>query len=332
MNGSRFLPLHEVPRSAVEVFLRTRGVEPAVIDWKYFDSDFNSGQPRGYVWSFDGVVRGFVGLIPYVLVTPGGPQRAAWTCDWALETPDSAPGMGILLYRKVAEAQGWLTALGGNEVTRRMLPRMATHTVEGAANVWHKPVRTGIFLRKLGGRIGQRLARTRLGQLPLSTALRRRPRGVEVANGVAEELAPFLSKGRLQTGPQYELDYVRWQIARCPVLRAMTFWSSDSCAALAWHPLDEVETWRATMWLTGDPYEAPLVLTELLRTAGERGAAVVSLLSSPGEKTLNALLRRAGFLRARAPRPLYLFAPPGAEYPSEFARHSWLDTDLAYRF
>ena len=129
MKDASIRPLSDVSRDSVERYLLSRGSRPDMIAWKYFDATFNRGRERGLVWVHRGEVRGFIGLIPFRLRTQDVLRDAVWTCDWSLEDPRRSPGMGIVLLRAAIAAAPVAISLGGNEMTRALLPRIAAQTI-----------------------------------------------------------------------------------------------------------------------------------------------------------------------------------------------------------
>ena len=117
-----------------------------IVRWKYFDSRFNRGRERGYAWVKDGKIGGFLGLIPFQVVINGRIADAAWTCDWSVQD-QSARGVGILLMRQAQNKYEFLTQLGGNEATQRIMSRLSSMTVNDAGIVFHLPLRMGSVLR-----------------------------------------------------------------------------------------------------------------------------------------------------------------------------------------
>jgi len=138
-------------------YLGREGNSAEIVQWKYFDSRFNANRERGYAWVKDGRIGGFIGLIPFQVWINGRIAGAAWTCDWSVQD-QSGRGTGILLIRQAQEKYEFLTQLGGNEATQRIISRLAAITVNDAGMRFYLPLRLGAILR---------LARRRLPQIPL---------------------------------------------------------------------------------------------------------------------------------------------------------------------
>ena len=117
-----------------------------IVRWKYFDSRFNRDRERGYAWVKDGKIGAFLGLVPFQVVLNGRVADAAWTCDWSVQD-QSAKGVGILLIRQAQNRYEFLTQLGGNDATQRIVSRLSSMTENDAGVVYHLPLRVGSALR-----------------------------------------------------------------------------------------------------------------------------------------------------------------------------------------
>ena len=332
------LPMSEVPGDWVREYLARRGMPRHVVEWKYFDRTFTGGNP-GYVWISADRVRGFVGVIPFAVAGGGEQHGAQWFCDWSLERPEATPGMGIVLLKTAARGTPHLLSLGGNVTSRNLLPRLASLTVSDAGVSFTRYLRLGGILRRVERRIPVGPL-TRVPVLPLVPVRlsRRPPGGVAVAteSGVVADIAPLL-EGSPGGGwfPRYDLDYVRWQIARCPELVSGTCLARDGAsvraAAVFWRPLNSTHTWRLALWTkpdSGPCLEA--VLSESLNTIYRQRGMIASVLVSRLDVDVITALRAQGF-RLDGRRPLHLFhSEPPAFYALQ--QLSYLDTDLAYRF
>ena len=221
------------------------------VRWKYFDSRFNRGRERGYAWVKDGKMGGFLGLVPFQVVARDRVIEAAWTCDWSVQDP-TARGIGILLMRQAQEKYEYLTQLGGNEGTQRIMSRLSSMMANDAGMVFHLPLRVGAMLR---------VARRKVPKLPvdgLSFVNRlplRWPRGstssdnVTFEPGVSKVLGLFLEPaqhGELYS--RYDLEYVQWQVGDCPFLFSETCTVTDAstprAAALIWREKASPDFWR----------------------------------------------------------------------------------------
>jgi hypothetical protein len=311
------------------------------VRWKYFDSRFNRGRERGYAWVKGGKMGGFLGLVPFQVVARDRVMEAAWTCDWSVQDP-TARGIGILLMRQAQEKYEYLTQLGGNEGTQRIMSRLSSLMANDAGMVFHLPMRVGAVLR---------VARRKLPKLPVD-ALRfvnrlplRWPRGVASPGnvtfepGVSKILGSFLEPSQHgELYARYDLEYVQWQVGDCPLLFSETCYVTDGstprAAALCWTEKASPDFWRFAVWSReGGEAELETLLSSVIRRVYDHKGFLLSFVVSRLDQSLIGLLRRRNFLAAPRRRPLHIIArKKTGETVPELWPLSYLDTDYAHRF
>jgi hypothetical protein len=165
-----------------------------------------------------------------------------------------------------------------------------------------------------------------LDQIPL------RGRGIKpqggVRPGVATELEPLLN-GR------YSLDYLTWQIGRCPALSCYTCMAPKADAGiLLWTPPAGIGFWRMAPVFrenSGDGLRTALALA-IRHVYESRGLRISVLVSHRDEQLLRAV-EESGFRAARERRMMNVLARPAlVQSAEEPAAVSFLDSDMAYRF
>lgn len=338
---SAFAPLSSIAPSALIEYLGREGNSSEIVQWKYFDSRFNRSRERGYAWMKDGKIGGFIGLIPFQVAIGGRVAESAWTCDWSVQD-QTGRGTGILLIRQAQEHYEFLTQLGGNEATQRIISRLASKTVNDAGLMFYLPLRLGAILR---------LARRRLPRIPMdAVGLVNRmplrwpqkptsPDRVIFEPGVSNVLSSLLKPeqhGDIYS--RYDLEYMRWQIDACPLL------SSESCyivgesvprvAALIWRQKASPDFWRMAMWsCKGADREVDVLLSHVIRHVYDRNGFLLSIVVSRLETSIIDVLRSRQFLAAPRRRPLHIIHSKRTGEPvPELWPLSYLDTDFAYRF
>jgi hypothetical protein len=335
------VPLSEVPVELLRDFLGRVGMSREVVDWRYLDDDFNRGRNRGFAWIRRDRIEGMIGLIPFRISGNGPDREVNWSSDWILADPTSNPGMGILLLRRAIESSTALYALGGNENTRKLLPRIATHTVPDAGQGMHLLLRSGAILRRVEQRgVLARLPKPRLlYMLPLrwipgpvpSSEIRTEP-------GVSRAIAPLLESRHGESwSPRYDFTYVSWQVGRSPLIRCWTSYAfSDGeprAAAVYWSPAASSDFWRLAVWYRpGSRDRLETVLRYAISEIYRRGGMAVSAIVSRRDSEVQAALWAKGFLRLAGARPLYVCAGQDHKPVPELSGLSYLDSDLAYRF
>jgi len=337
---SVFQPLSSVePRELIE-YLGREGNSAEIVQWKYFDSRFNRNRERGYTWVKDGKIGGFIGLIPFQVVLDGRIADAAWTCDWSVQD-QTGKGTGILLVRQAQEKYDFLTQLGGNEATQKIISRLAAITVNDAGVRFYLPLRLGAIFR---------MARRRLPDIPFDAVglLNRLPMhlprriptsAVVFESGVSTALSGLIEPeqhGEMYS--RYDFEYVRWQVGDCPWLFSETCYTGGSsrprAAALIWREKAATDFWRIAFWSRrGADKELELVLGAAVRRIYESNGFLISAVVSRLDATATGLLRSKQFLASPRRRPLHIIDSRKTGKPvPELWPLSFLDTDFAYRF
>jgi hypothetical protein len=75
---------------------------------------------RGFVRRSSGKIVAYGGLIPLRFLTTNGTVRSGHIIDWAAAR--GTPGVGLRLYKRVAEMAGGAIGIGGAKITRELLP------------------------------------------------------------------------------------------------------------------------------------------------------------------------------------------------------------------
>jgi hypothetical protein len=334
-----FQPLSALDPELLVEYLGREGFPADIVRWKYFDARFNRGWERGYAWVKDGKIGGFLGLIPFHVVLNGRVADAAWTCDWSVQD-QSAKGVGILLIRQAQNRYEFLTQLGGNEATQRIVGRLSSMTENEAGIVYHLPLRVGAALRVVR-RKKPNLPVDAIGlvnRIPMRWPRRISPGTVRFEPGVSEKLSSFLEpERRSDFYARYDFPYLKWQITDSPHLTAETCFdargSEPRAAALIWRE-EQPDFWRlAIWWRTGAEKEMDLVLSSAIRRVFESGGYILSFVVSRLDQAAIDLVRGKGFVAAPRRRPLHIIVSKkdGSPIP-EMWPLSYLDTDYAYRF
>lgn len=334
------------PELVREYFVR-RGYSTDLIEWKYFDARFNRSRERGYVWINEGRVKGFIGLIPFKLTEVSGTRKVVWTCDWHVEEAQLKPGVGVLLLRKAMASNPYLATLGGNEITRAIVPRLASKTVPDAAVAFHLPLRLAAALDRLQrlypefGRMAafRRMTRSPLTKMPLRPWLSRRSRDpLKWVDGVSPSSAHLFSMGTADGAPEpvYDREHLEWQLVRCPKVRSISCFlgapEQPDAAGLLWSSVERPLYWRAAFKAFPDKADAlELLVAAASREVHRRKGAALSVLCSLGDIPLQRALKRRGFVQERSKVPLSLLSWPDSDI-EPYAGLSYLDADLGYLF
>ena len=325
-------------------YLIKQGHQPAIIDWKYFDGAFNRGRERGFAAILDGRLVSFLGLIPFTARQDGKPVEAAWSCDWYKDPEISGP-VGLMLIRQSMGAYPLTYSLGGSDMTRAIMGRLAHLTVPAAGIELYRPLRVGgafQMLEKATGR-AQFSSLSFLNHVPLPTALRLRNRRPEISSTLPDGLERLFSPGPAAGGdlPWYDLPYLQWLLERCPALTGGVCVTRTgdqiTAAVLFWRPAHDRRWWRICP--LPDRRSPELSVSDLIaalhRTLAyirKEGGWLVSLLASHLDETNLHLARRYGFIKSKTRRTFYVLTRDANALPAEPRVFSYLDTDYAYRF
>jgi hypothetical protein len=339
--ASGFQPLSALDPDSLVEYLGREGHAAEAVRWKYFDSRFNRNRERGYAWVKDGKIGGFLGLIPFQVVVGDRVVDAAWTCDWSVQDP-TARGIGILLIRQAQDKYEFLTQLGGNEATQRIISRLSSKTVNDAGIVFHLPLRLGAALR-VARRKFPRLpvdAFEFVNQVPLRIPRRSAgPASVIFEPGVSKVLETLLEpaqRGAIYS--RYDFEYIQWQIGDCPFVISETCTIADGseprAAALIWRHRDTPDFWRFALWSReGAEKETEVLLSSAIRRVYDHKGFLLSFVVSRLDQAVIELLRRKSFVAAPRRRPLHIITSRKTGEPvPELWPLSYLDTDYAYRF
>lgn len=337
---TEILPLSEVAKSEIKNFLRSHGQQDPMIEWKYFDFRFNGNHERGYVAVRDGRVCGFLGMIPFDLGYESSTFKAAWTCDWYVDNPASNGVLGLRILKRAITSNAHLMHMGGNNISQGILARVAQQTVPDAGIVFHLNLRLGNLFKRAGRRFGLKplhwgpIEQIPLGRLPQGSA----EDSVMTESGIPDAIMPILeAAGPGKCYPKYDLDYIDWQIGRCPNLSSFTCYvsgaSTPQSAAIFWRPADSTDFWRMVLFTGGEDKSeiASLLATGIRQVYDQKGMAIRTLVSRL-DTELIGILEANGFFQHRR-LPFHVLSNETADAPLDaMSGLSYLDGDHAYIF
>jgi len=339
--SAEFQPLSAISPAALVEYLGREGNSAEIVNWKYFDSQFNRNRERGYAWVKDGKIGGFIGLIPFQVVIDGRVADAAWTCDWSVQD-QSGKGTGILLIRQAQANYEFLTQLGGNEATQRIISRLAAITVNDAGIMFYLPLRLGAILRLARRKLLPKFPLDEIelvNRVPLHLPRRAKSNDVKIEPGVSKVLDSLLDpQPRGEMYSRYDLPYLKWQVADCPFLECETCYIADgstvAAASLIWRLKSTPDFWRMALWSReGAEKQAEMVLSRTIQHVYEGNGYLLSMVVSRLETSTIQLLRSKQFLTSPRRRPLHIIDSRKTGKPvPELWPLSFLDTDYAYRF
>jgi hypothetical protein len=111
-----------------------RFLDPALLDWKYWQPRPDYPGPRGYVIERDGAFTAHAGVWPVEIEG----ARGVHMIDW-MSSPH-APGAGVSILQKLTRIFDFVIAIGGSAMTQEILPRFGFARVDEAC-LWARPLR-----------------------------------------------------------------------------------------------------------------------------------------------------------------------------------------------
>ena len=135
--------------------------------------------------------------------------------------------------------------------------------------------------------------------------------------------------------PEYDFEFVEWQIGRCPSLVPATCYIPEAPhAALLYWRSDSTNSWRIAVWALDTAWnEVQVLLLKAIRQISVQRGMLISAIVSRLDSPLIKILAETGF-RMRSERiPLYTIIANGQDVKvSELNNMNYLDCDFAYRF
>ncbi len=137
-------------------------VQPAMMSWKYWDDRDDWSGPRSYLLERDGAIVAHAGLWPLTFGTGAGALRGIHMIDWA--SAREVPGAGLALVQKLAALFDFIVAIGGSEMTRKVLPAFgfAEQAQQWTGTRPLRPVRQIITHQTRNWKLAPRLVRNSL--------------------------------------------------------------------------------------------------------------------------------------------------------------------------
>ncbi len=289
---------------------------PALMAWKYWDVREDWTEPRSYVLEHEGRIVAHAGLCP--IVFQGAPPiRGVHMIDWA--GAKDSPGAGLLIVQKLAAKFDFIFAIGGSEMTRKVLP--AAGFVE-TGKAWTaarplRPVRQILTHQHKNWKLPARLARNLAWSKSPATGV---PSGW---NAIPIAPADIIATGRPTEFFQYVL--------RCPAVRFSLYGIANE-SGLEGHFLIGVVRGQARLagvWLReSSPVNWRIGYTLARRTV--LGMSDAFEIAARGAKGPSATAAAESGLRLIHTAPVYLLnKKSNFAFPSNF-QFQFSDDDEAF--
>jgi hypothetical protein len=200
-------------------------------------------------------------------------------------------------------------------------------------------LRLGAYTQKISNRlpIFSRKGWPPIDQIPLRFVNRKSERPARVETGISPAITPILESLSSDSGrPGYNLEYIEWQIARCPILISNCCYFPEAPSPRAtivyWRSILK-NSWRFSIWaLNTARDQVPALLSNVIREIYKSRGTLISVVVSRTDAALIEILTEAGFSSGPEGMPLYALTSRRAEAMPELSHLSYLDCDLSYRF
>ena len=113
-------------------------VSPAMLRWKYWTPREDCQEPRSLVGERDGRIVSHAGLWPVTVRTGTKSERGVHAMDWGADP--HALGAGSILIKHLTRNYDFVYGIGGEEKTRKILPKMGFRPVAEALT-WARTIR-----------------------------------------------------------------------------------------------------------------------------------------------------------------------------------------------
>ena len=116
-------------------------VSSSMLRWKYWVPREDWPEPRSFCMERDGRIIAHVGLWPVTVQNGTKRERGVHAMDWAADP--HARGAGWALIKNLTRTFDFVYGIGGEEITRAILPKLGFRTVAEALT-WARPASCAI--------------------------------------------------------------------------------------------------------------------------------------------------------------------------------------------
>ncbi|MGH9558822.1 MAG: hypothetical protein ACRD30_06235, partial [Bryobacteraceae bacterium] len=104
--------IRELLQRAFRVSADAPFLNPALMQWKYWEAREDWTEPRAYILERDGAIAAHAGIMPVSF--GGGTIRGVQMIDWA--SAQDSPGAGLSLVQQLAARFDFIYSIGGGEM------------------------------------------------------------------------------------------------------------------------------------------------------------------------------------------------------------------------
>jgi len=303
----------------------TEFLQPDLLHWKLWAEREDYSEPRSYVLERNGEIVAHAGIWPMMLSTSTETVRGCHLFDWASDA--RVLGSGVALLKHITEMFDFLFAIGGSEMTRKILPAIGFKRVGESWTAGRplRPLRQAFSHQTRNWKLPVRFARNTLWSLfPVSSDLN----GWEITEGFGEN-GGDLSTSRHPSYAYRSNGFFRY-LQACPTGQVSVFQihqDSQNVGHLALNFLHH-QARILGVWLNS-PCAEHLRMTYLLaQHAARKTSTAFEVVAGGSTPTSESAAVSAG-LKICSRTPVYLSCPKGGlpPLPSEF---QIADTDAIF--
>jgi hypothetical protein len=305
-------------------------IAPRHLHWKCWEQRSDWPGSRGYVMTREGAILAHGTVVPLSCVSGQQHLKMIHLIDWTAD-PKSV-GSGVILLKQVARLVDAVLAVGGSEMTQKVLPALGFKTYGEVTN-FVRPLRPLRRLagQKLGLRVGAQFARSLLWSLEAPSV---RTQGWTVSRIAPEQLASqdirWPRPGEGTAIFERKADIVAYFL-RCPVtpmeLYSVAKNGSDCGYFLLAHAPGQTRI--VDFYVDSEDRESWCALIQIAVSQAGRNPAAAEVVSVGSDAVTRQALLDCGF-HARGNFPLRLLPGKGVELPAGPIRFQMIDNDAAY--
>jgi hypothetical protein len=308
---------------------------PAHLHWKNWANCPGWPESRGYVMTAGNEIVAHATVVPLILaplVLRSGQQRltVAHLIDWAAD-PKSV-GSGVILLKRIAHMVDAILAVGGGDMTERVMPALGFKTY-GEATKFVLPLRPlrRLIAEKPSLLHGAKFARSILWAMQAPT--------VQTDGWTAIRIAPedVTSAGILWPSPSQSaavFERTAESMAyflRCPASPMELYAVAKNGDRRGYFLLAYApgQARIADFYLDSDDPADWRILVQLAVSQAKRNPAAAEIVSMSSDPVTSRALADCGF-QARRSAAVRLLPAAGVELPSAAIRFQMIDNDFAY--
>jgi len=309
----------------------TPNLEPAALDWKYWQSREDWAGARSFVATRGARILGHAAVVPASYATDSRRITILHVIDWAALPKEI--GVGVSLMKYVGRLADALLAIGGSDHTLRILPHIGFRpcgTIEGYVRVL-RPLRFDGILGTAGWKLPARLARRSLWSFsspvvePAGWSLRR------IAWDELTALAGALPRGNATIGVLERSEGLFRHMLRCPIV-PMELYALQSQGKVRGYFMLAYAPGQARIadcWAATDEPDAWYALVHYAALQARRHRDVAEIVAWSNDAIVTRALVAGGYHR-RNQQPMFLCSTTEEGIISERFRVHMLDNDAAY--